>query len=268
MERHVTPRVVSCEIDSRTVKLSGSSHTASSPVLAKTIGCGAYHSMMVLIQSKIDGSDDVIASESIFTSGLNNYGQLGLGEDVGVQVNIAREITRIRHDSGNMTASPVEFDSRNASIQTVCGGVHHSCALLRGGSTGSSGGPEIYTWGRCDSGQLGIKSVSDKAGESVNVPTHMPLPLANSGSNGSVSDITQLTCGGNHNMCLVNTRNTADSTAATSTAPEVYSWGYGDMLALGHGKEKDEMVPKVSLVWNVLYGIRLDCLNHSFNAYS
>lgn len=38
-------------------------------------------------------------------------------------------------------------------------------------------------------------------------------------------------CGGNHNLALTEKN-------------EVYSWGYGDMLALGHGEEKDEVLPK------------------------
>lgn len=43
--------------------------------------------------------------------------------------------------------------------------------------------------------------------------------------------VSGISCGGNHNIVLT-TRN------------EVYSWGYGDMLALGHGDEKDELLPK------------------------
>lgn len=44
-------------------------------------------------------------------------------------------------------------------------------------------------------------------------------------------EITQISCGGNHNLVLTNKN-------------EIYSWGYGDMLALGHGDEKDEILPK------------------------
>ena len=40
-----------------------------------------------------------------------------------------------------------------------------------------------------------------------------------------------IACGANHNLTI-------------STKNEIYSWGYGDMLALGHGKERDELVPK------------------------
>ena len=40
-----------------------------------------------------------------------------------------------------------------------------------------------------------------------------------------------LLSGGNHNLALSNKN-------------EIYSWGYGEMLALGHGVEKDEYAPK------------------------
>ena len=40
-----------------------------------------------------------------------------------------------------------------------------------------------------------------------------------------------IACGGNHNLAI------------TCTG-DVYTWGYGDMLALGHGQEKDEPQPK------------------------
>jgi alpha-tubulin suppressor-like RCC1 family protein len=40
-----------------------------------------------------------------------------------------------------------------------------------------------------------------------------------------------IACGANHNLVL-------------TSKNDIYSWGYGDMLALGHGKERDELVPK------------------------
>lgn len=43
--------------------------------------------------------------------------------------------------------------------------------------------------------------------------------------------LNQLACGANHNLVV-------------STKNEVYSWGYGDMSALGHGKDEDVYRPK------------------------
>ena len=46
---------------------------------------------------------------------------------------------------------------------------------------------------------------------------------------------TEISCGDNH--CL-----------AVTSSNDVYSWGYGDMLALGNGRERDEYVPhKINL---------------------
>jgi regulator of chromosome condensation len=62
------------------------------------------------------------------------------------------------------------------------------------------------------------------AGECIDVPVLVPF------SDDKIF-IKQISCGGNHNLAL-------------TASNEVYSWGYGDMLALGHGKEKDEPTPK------------------------
>ena len=43
--------------------------------------------------------------------------------------------------------------------------------------------------------------------------------------------VKQIACGGNHNFAITDTN-------------DVYSWGYGDLLALGNGKDQDEPVPK------------------------
>lgn len=43
--------------------------------------------------------------------------------------------------------------------------------------------------------------------------------------------ILSIACGGNHNLAL-------------AKDGSVYTWGYGDMYALGHGLEKDEPKPR------------------------
>ena len=54
------------------------------------------------------------------------------------------------------------------------------------------------------------------AGECSAVPLCIPLP-------DPTARVASIACGGNHNLAL-------------TTSNEVYSWGYGDMLALGHGE--------------------------------
>lgn len=63
---------------------------------------------------------------------------------------------------------------------------------------------------------------SNSAGDFSSVPQLVDL--------GEVKAVA-ISCGANHNLVITSTN-------------EIYSWGYGDMLALGHGKERDELVPK------------------------
>lgn len=171
----------------------------------KTIGCGNYHSLIVVVEKSVN---------TIYACGLNNYGQLGLGSNKP-------------HDY----LTPINTQW-NGSVVQVAGGVHHSLALVHNNSSGSGNTSELYAWGRCDSGQLGVHRETKQAGDFVDAPVCVTIP--------DILSIQQISCGGNHNLALVtNNSNTND----------VYSWGYGDMLALGHGVEKDEFVPK-KINWN------------------
>ena len=149
----------------------------------KTIGCGAYHSLVVGIYG------------TVWVCGLNNYSQLGIG---GIE----------SRDS----LVPLILDEVVISVK---GGVHHSLILTSKG--------KIYTFGRGDSGQLGIPGMDSAAGACSDKPVEPIIP--------EDVVVVEIACGGNHNLAI--TKNN-----------EVYSWGYGDMLALGHGEEKDEPLPK------------------------
>lgn len=99
------------------------------------------------------------------------------------------------------------------------GGTHHSLLLTDDG--------KLVSFGRGDYGQQGVTFLSASGGATAGACTEAPiLPTLDA----SVK-VKQIACGANHNLAL-------DSTSA------VHSWGYGDMLALGNGKEKDEDMPK------------------------
>ncbi len=152
----------------------------------KSIGCGAYHSMVSTV------------GDHIYACGLNNYGQLGNGNTANSFYLVA--VTSLE----------------GKSIVTMRGGMHHSLVLS---STG-----QLYAFGRGDSSQLGSTEVSmSSAGDFSVKPVKPNLPA------GTV--IVSIACGGNHNLVLTDKN-------------EVYTWGYGEMLALGHGEEKDESLPK------------------------
>lgn len=98
-------------------------------------------------------------------------------------------------------------------VSSMHGGEHYSVARCLDGS--------IYTWGRSDQAQLGRRQVEDKAGGFDLVPTKVQgLPA-----------IAQIGCGSAHVLAL-----TKDG--------EVFSWGFGTMLQLGHGSDNDEGLPR------------------------
>ncbi len=73
---------------------------------------------------------------------------------------------------------------------------------------------------------------SNQAGDFLTLPALVCLPESAQTHKDSKSNrVISVACGSNHNLAL-------------TSKNEVYSWGYGEMLALGHGKEKDELLPK------------------------
>lgn len=174
------------------------------------VTCGAYHLLLI---ARNDYNHN-LGINSVYASGLNQYGQLGLGDTRDRKV-----LTRVK-----------KLD--NFNIIQVAAGVHHSLCL---GKSLTS----LYAFGRGDSGQLGITKNIPSAGYLKNTP--VPVKLVNDKKcNPSISKIS---CGGNHNLLL-----TEDG--------DVYTWGYGEMGALGHGKELDEYSPRKLELDTFLNGIK------------
>jgi regulator of chromosome condensation len=108
----------------------------------------------------------------------------------------------------------------HCQISKISCGIFHSMCL---DETGQS----LYSFGRGDSGQLGVTATRPDVGYFKDTPQLIKFPSLDD----SPPVIEQISCGGNHTLVV-----TDDGT--------VYSWGYGDMGALGHGEEKDEYQPR------------------------
>ena len=107
------------------------------------------------------------------------------------------------------------------------GGTHHTIC---------HNGTSIYTFGRGCSGQLGISEnigMGGKAGHCEKLPKLVTLP-----DKPPNTKVHSVCAGDNHTMALI-------------SSGQVYSWGYGEMAQLGHGKEKDENLPKLIKLDNV-----------------
>lgn len=146
----------------------------------------------------------VVIGSSVYACGLNNYGQLGTGST----------------ESSTYLVQIAALEG--LEVISVKGGMHHSLALTAAG--------KVLAFGRADSGQLGIARLMGKsAGEFLTIPEEVVIENSTSSEPILVSAIS---AGSNHNMVI------------RKNSTDVYSWGYGDMLALGHGKEQDEFKPK------------------------
>ncbi|GMF13870.1 unnamed protein product [Phytophthora lilii] len=158
--------------------------------VVKSIGCGSFHSLFALSSNGY-----------LYTCGLNNYGQLGIG------------------GTENCTELQLVEDLSSKNVAVVDGGTHHSVVLTNDG--------DVYTFGRADSGQLGMLDTCS-TGEFKDRPQKVTIPSPKAGGSRSVRMIAT---GSNHSLALT------ESNA-------IFSWGYGDMLALGHGVDHDENKPR------------------------
>ena len=94
---------------------------------AQDIFCGSLHSFL------IDSDGDLLAF------GLNNYGQLGIGNMVNTHIPyLVQEIS---------------------DVVSISGGEHHTIALTKSG--------EVFAWGRNDDGQLGLGHTQEQTSPKI-----------------------------------------------------------------------------------------------------
>ncbi|KAJ3278560.1 Regulator of chromosome condensation [Borealophlyctis nickersoniae] len=84
--------------------------------------CGSYHTFLVYKETEV------------YAFGLNNHGQLGLGD--------TDEYEGVWH-----------VDGLEGKVKTISGGEHHSLFLNEDGN--------VFVWGRADSGQLGLEGQTE-----------------------------------------------------------------------------------------------------------
>lgn len=174
------------------------------------IGAGSYHSFAITSDSKV------------FVWGLNNWNQVGLGKDY-----IGESIIE------SPTESPV-LSQYADKIETIAGGEHHSIFLNKDGS--------LYAFGRAGSNQLGIdskklKSIMEneqsKNEDSMDIDesiSYTETVIATPTKIDLSTKVKSISVGGNHGLAIGN-----DGV--------VYSWGFGETNALGHGGSVDKEVP-------------------------
>lgn len=125
------------------------------------VACGSYHTLALAV----DGS--------VFAMGLNNYGQLGLGD---------------REDRSVADEAIPQEAFLGHRIAQLAAGEHHSIALSSSGA--------VFAFGRNDSGQLGIPHITDRLSA---------FPQANPTLS---AGITAIAAGANHSLAVHGSTNT------------------------------------------------------------
>lgn len=150
----------------------------------------------------------VLVDGTLLSCGLNNYGQLGLGSQDTTPRTSFMEVTY--------------FSKLSKKVCQAAGGCQHSVVLLEDGT--------VWAFGRGDYGQWGLGTRCPEKGTKIQSGALYGLPrqvaLAES------VKIKEICCGDNHNLAL-------------SSEGQVYSWGFGETLALGHGEDQDEFLPRL-----------------------
>ena len=187
-----------------------------------TMSCGGYHLLVVTRE----GGGNL----EVYSSGVNNYGQLGHGDTKGREI-----LTRIQSLSGRQIAK-------------VEGGMHFSCFLDKTSK-------ELYACGRGDYGSLGITLEQPDPGYLESLPVRVPLvhePDARAISDRNMNrkenciivediveadqpEIEQISCGSTHVLVL-------------TKAGDAYSWGFGQCGACGQGKSDQDVLRPTRLV--------------------
>ena len=202
------------------------------------ISCGAYH-LLALTRENQDSS--------VYSCGLNQYGQLGLGDsETRYKLTKVRNATIMlrRQNACHVRETQLAFQIdyfEGRSIGKVEGGYHFSSFV-------NNSGKELYCCGRSDSGQLGISLEQPEYGAFETTPIRVPLvydvdkskisdPKGNCVIESDIDEekqpaIEQISCGSTHVMVL-------------TKCGDVYSWGFGESGACGQGRcDNDILRPK------------------------
>ena len=127
----------------------------------KGLGTGMHHTFLI-------GA----SNHTVYASGLNNYGQLGLND--AFRQEPGKKPVLVHDKYWQLQPLP---DLAGRGVTKIAGGQHHSMALAENSSGDGSDGGVLYTWGRSDYGQLGVgdEDIDTGAGDFHNAPIEVSV---------------------------------------------------------------------------------------------
>ncbi|KAJ3138510.1 Regulator of chromosome condensation [Physocladia obscura] len=176
-----------------------------------------YQSQFVGVSCTGNGTYLIHESGVVFALGLNNYGQLGVGDtdEHLVPVPLSPAVDYANKESGGAVD--------NVEITSISGSFHHTIALDKSG--------RVFTFGRNDDGQLGT---GDNA-ESLSFPNMLPEP----------KNAIQVSANGAFTLAV-----TQDTKFEGNN---LWLWGYGEMGQLANGGEDESTPTQVELKGRHVY---------------
>lgn len=163
----------------------------------RLIGCGLDHSFAVE------------RNETVWTWGLNSFGETGIRAGAG--------------GDKAVVFFPVSVPSlalQNDTITSITGGAHHSVATTANG--------ELLVWGRLDGNQMGIDIASlpnaDLIRDESRKPRILIRPTAVPAA--TIGTAQKATVGTDHSICI-------------NTNGEAFSWGFNVNYQCGQGNTDD-----------------------------
>lgn len=159
------------------------------------IACGSYHSFAI---------DDL---GRLYSWGLNNFGELGLDQNVGEDDAVVLEPTRVESLADH-------------SIAEVAGGEHHSIACTTDG--------KLLAWGRIDGKQTGLTKDKFNDGNTIfdehDKPRILTVPTVHEG----FPAVASVAAG-------------TDNCFAITRDGKAYSWGFSANYQTGQGEQDDDV---------------------------
>ncbi|TMW60576.1 hypothetical protein Poli38472_000618 [Pythium oligandrum] len=181
-------------------------------LVVQYISCGGCH------------SGAVTSEGDLYMWGEAHWGQLGLPKEHVETYEPIPTKCQVLDDNGQ----PVKI------VKLSCGGAHTAALTDEG---------DVYMWGRCDSGQLGVgaKWIRDAGGEGA---LYVSTPHRVDGFNGE--KVVQVACGAFHS-------------AAITESGAVYIWGKEDYGMLGVGQTSDIHTPQRLEFFDSKPALRVSC---------
>lgn len=236
------PKPVRMTIPAKVVSLAGGKDHFLALTVSGTVyawGIGSSHQLGVTVRSnrrtrvsgplRVPGLTNIVsiacgdytsyaidASGRVYSWGLNNFGQTGISDPVGPNTFIT-------------SPTHAEFWDDKQITQISAGG-HHSVWLTKEG--------KVYTVGETNFHQLGVKASlfpENTVREQDGTPSYVPTPLLLTQAEDDDEEIPIpamkfIASGTDHNIAL-------------SDTGAIYTWGFGSVYQLGHGKPAGEDGP-------------------------